>query len=91
MAQGTAAGDTRWPGTVILTIPDISNMKARVHVLEADAGNLKVGHDGILAPRFAPSTRGWVASGTIVTGFPRLAECRLPVRLRDSGRTHGGC
>jgi len=24
----------------------------------------------MLAPRFAPSTRGWVLSGTIVTGFP---------------------
>jgi len=30
-------------------------------------------NDGILAPRFAPSTRGWVVSGTIVTGFPVVA------------------
>jgi hypothetical protein len=27
-------------------------------------------NDGFLAPRFAPSTRAWVVSGTIVTGFP---------------------
>jgi hypothetical protein len=27
-------------------------------------------NDGLLAPRFAPSTRGWVLSGHIVTGFP---------------------
>jgi hypothetical protein len=27
-------------------------------------------NDGLLAPRFAPSTRGFVLSGTIVTGFP---------------------
>ena len=27
-------------------------------------------NDGFLAPRFAPSTRGWVLSGNIVTGFP---------------------
>ena len=26
-------------------------------------------NDGLLAPRFAPSTRGWVVSGAIVTGF----------------------
>jgi hypothetical protein len=26
-------------------------------------------NDGLLAPRFAPSTRGWVLSGKIVTGF----------------------
>ena len=27
-------------------------------------------NDGLLAPRFVPSTRGWVLSGAIVTGFP---------------------
>ena len=26
-------------------------------------------NDGLLAPRFAPSTRGWALSGNIVTGF----------------------
>ena len=30
-------------------------------------------NDGLLAPRFAPSTRGWALSGTIVTGFPPFA------------------
>jgi len=29
-------------------------------------------NDGFLAPRFAPSTRGWALSGNIVTGFPVL-------------------
>jgi len=29
-------------------------------------------NDGLLAPRFAPSTRGWVLSGMQVTGFPVL-------------------
>src|SRR5215831_13369836 len=29
-------------------------------------------NDGLLAPRFAPSTRGWVLSGQIVTGFPPI-------------------
>jgi hypothetical protein len=29
-------------------------------------------NDGLLAPRFAPSTRGWALSGGIVTGFPVL-------------------
>jgi hypothetical protein len=29
-------------------------------------------NDGLLAPRFAPSTRGWVLSGNIKTGFPVL-------------------
>jgi len=30
-------------------------------------------NDGLLGPRFAPSTRGWAMSGTQVTGFPVLA------------------
>lgn len=30
-------------------------------------------NDALLGPRFAPSTRGWVVSGTQVTGFPVLA------------------
>ncbi len=30
-------------------------------------------NDGLLAPRFAPSTRAWVLSGTIMTGFPPIA------------------
>ena len=30
-------------------------------------------NDGLLAPRFAPSTRGWTLSGTAVTGFPVIA------------------
>jgi hypothetical protein len=29
-------------------------------------------NDGLLAPRFAPSTRAWVLSGTVVTGFAPL-------------------
>src|SRR6185312_5798162 len=30
-------------------------------------------NDGLLAPRFAPSTRGWVLSGKAVTGFKPFA------------------
>ena len=30
--------------------------------------------DGILAPRFAPSTRGWTLSGTAVTGFKPFGD-----------------
>jgi hypothetical protein len=29
-------------------------------------------NDGLLAPRFAPSTRGWVMGGSIVTGFKAI-------------------
>jgi len=39
----TAVGETRWPNYALMTIPDTSVIRARVQVLEADAGNLKVG------------------------------------------------
>lgn len=39
----TAIGETRWPNYTLMALPDTSAMKARVQVLEADAGNLKVG------------------------------------------------
>jgi HlyD family secretion protein len=39
----TAVGETRWPNYALMTIPDTSAMRARMQILEADAGNLKVG------------------------------------------------
>jgi multidrug efflux pump subunit AcrA (membrane-fusion protein) len=39
----TAVGETRWPNYKLMALPDTSAMKARVQVLEADAGNLKIG------------------------------------------------
>jgi HlyD family secretion protein len=55
--EGTSVGDTRWPGTTILTIPDISNLKARVYVLESDAGNLKIGQKGAITVDSHPDRR----------------------------------
>lgn len=57
MEQGTEIGDVRWPGMKILTIPDISSMKARVYVLESDAGNLKVGQKAVLTVDSHPDSR----------------------------------
>ena len=57
MDQGTSAGDARWPGTLILTIPDITTMKARVYVLESDAGNLKIGQTGHIVVDSHPGLR----------------------------------
>lgn len=39
----TAVGEARGPGYTLMALPDTAAMKARVQVLEADAGNLKVG------------------------------------------------
>jgi multidrug efflux pump subunit AcrA (membrane-fusion protein) len=57
MDQGTSVGDTRWPGTTILTIPEITKMKARVNVLESDAGSLRVGQKGYIIVDSHPGIR----------------------------------
>lgn len=57
MGQGTNIGDTRWPGWTILTIPDISSIKARVNVLESDAGSLKVGQSTTVVVDSHPNVR----------------------------------
>ncbi len=57
MDQGTSVGDTRWPGTTILTIPEITKMQARVNVLESDAGSLRVGQKGSIIVDSHPGVR----------------------------------
>jgi multidrug efflux pump subunit AcrA (membrane-fusion protein) len=41
--MGITVGETRWPGFIMLTIPDLSSIRARVMVLESDSGSLRVG------------------------------------------------
>jgi len=53
----TAVGETRWPNYALMTIPDTSAMKARVQVLEADAGNLKVGQAARVTVDSHPGTK----------------------------------
>lgn len=79
MEQGTEIGDFRWPGQKILTIPDISSMKARVYVLESDAGNLKVGQKGVLTVDSHPDSRFAAAIERIET-LARSLEKDSPVK-----------
>jgi hypothetical protein len=44
-------------------------------------------NDGLLAPRFAPSTRGWALSGKIVTGF--ALNTTVPSLLASAARGRG--
>jgi len=53
----TTIGEMRWPGYALMTIPDTSAMKARVQVLEADAGNLKVGQNAKVTVDSHPSVK----------------------------------
>ena len=92
MEQGTGIGDTRWPGTTILTIPDVSNLKARVHVLESDAGSLKAGQKGYLTVDSHPGHRFEVEVERMET-LARPLEKDSPVKyfevlLNMKGQAH---
>jgi len=41
-------GETAWPGRPIASIPDLSEMKAEIFVLEADAGGLEPGQRAVV-------------------------------------------
>ena len=81
--EGTSVGDTRWPGTTILTIPDLSSLKARVYVLESDAGNLKVGQKGTLTVDSHPGRRFDVAVERMET-LARPLEKESPVKYFEA-------
>ncbi|MCI0387673.1 MAG: efflux RND transporter periplasmic adaptor subunit [Acidobacteria bacterium] len=53
----TAIGEARWPGYALMALPDTAAMKARVQVLEADAGNLKVGQAARVTVDSHPGTK----------------------------------
>lgn len=77
--EGTSVGDSLWPGSEILTIPDISNLKARVYVLESDAGILKVGQKGYVIVDSHPGFRFDVAVERMET-LARPLEKESPVK-----------
>jgi multidrug efflux pump subunit AcrA (membrane-fusion protein) len=53
----TSVGEARWPGYALMALPDTAAMKARVQVLEADAGNLKVGQTAKVTVDSHPGTK----------------------------------
>ncbi len=74
--QGEAirAGESVWQGQELAKIPDLSSMKAEVHVLEADAGGLAVGKRAKLMVEAHPE-RSFAAT---VARVDDLARPRVP-------------
>jgi HlyD family secretion protein len=56
-------GDSVWPGQKVAEIPDLSNLEAKVFVLEADAAGLKVGLSARLTIEGRP---GAEFAGTVI-------------------------
>ena len=66
-------GDTTWPGQPLAEIPDLSEMRAEVWVLEADAGGLAAGQRAELWVEAHPET----AHPAVVERVDSLAKPRL--------------
>jgi multidrug resistance efflux pump len=66
-------GTTKWSGSPIGEIPDLSAMNAEVFVLEADAAGLNLGQKAMITLEAVPGKK---FSGTIV-GVDKLARPRL--------------
>jgi hypothetical protein len=63
-----AEGDPDSPGTICPGTDDLTCAYLPARTYNRFAVSREI-NDGLLGPRFAPSTRGWVLSGTQVTGF----------------------
>jgi multidrug efflux pump subunit AcrA (membrane-fusion protein) len=76
-------GDTLWPGQKIAEIPELSELEARVFVLEADGAGLEPGHPATVAIEGRP---GEVHEATVARVEP-LAKTRgwgSPVRYFEA-------
>jgi HlyD family secretion protein len=70
--EPTFVGDSVWPGQKIAEIPDLSQVEAKVFVLEADAAGLKVG----LAARLSIEGRPGSEFPARITNVDALAKPR---------------
>jgi multidrug efflux pump subunit AcrA (membrane-fusion protein) len=77
--NSVAVGETRSPGFVLMTMPDTSSMKARVQVLEADAGMVKVGQPASVVVDSHPG-RPFTATVERVDAIARPLEKDSPVK-----------
>lgn len=72
-------GQTVWGGQPLAEIPKMDKMKARVFVLEADAGGLEVGVPATLTVDAFPG-REWTAKVTQVDALAQRRNRRVPVQ-----------
>jgi RND family efflux transporter MFP subunit len=74
-----SVGQQVWPGQKIAEIPDLSELEARVHVLEADAGGLAAGRTARIAVEGKPGS-AYAAHVARVDALAKPRERRSPVR-----------
>jgi multidrug efflux pump subunit AcrA (membrane-fusion protein) len=83
-------GDTLWPGQKIAELPDLSELEARVYVLEADGAGLKTGLKARLAIEGRPGEEH-EATVTKVEPLAKTRDYQSPVKYFEAtlslGRT----
>ena len=72
-------GETVWPGQPVAEIPDLTKMKAKIYVLEADAGGLEPGRQAVVIMDSRPGVR-WPAKVSKVAAFAKPRNRWLPVQ-----------
>ena len=72
-------GETVWPGQPVAEIPDLTKMKAKIYVLEADAGGLEPGRQASVIMDSRPGVR-WPAKVSKVAAFAKPRNRWLPVQ-----------
>jgi HlyD family secretion protein len=76
-------GETRWPGFVLMTMPDTGSMKARVQVLESDAGHLKLGQGADVVVDSHPGT-SFTATVERIDAIARPLDKDSPVKYFEA-------
>jgi HlyD family secretion protein len=72
-------GETVWPGQPVAEIPDLTKMKAKIYVLEADAGGLEPGRQASVIVDSQAGKR-WPAKVSKVAAFAKPRNRWLPVQ-----------
>ena len=79
MGDIVRVGETVWPGQPVAEIPDLTKMKAKIYVLEADAGGLEPGRKASVIVDSRAGVR-WPAKVSKVAAFAKPRNRWLPVQ-----------
>ena len=81
--ETTFVGDTLWPGQKIAELPDLTQLEAKVFVLEADGAGLKPGLSARLAIEGRPA-EGYEATVAKVEPLAKTRDWQSPVKYFES-------
>jgi len=76
-------GETRWPGFVLMTMPDTTSVKARVQILESDAGMVKPGQPATVIVDSHPD-RSFAATVERIDAIARPLDKESPVKYFET-------